>query len=129
MPILIIRFVFLFVAFDVELCKNTASNFLSYMLLIRQETSSASDKDFKPRRQEACSVACDVLVHRGRQGPFLPTMLVGGFGEATVNASLRLALTIAEHGSQEQHAKLAMSGILVPIGDSLRNALSSKLDW
>jgi hypothetical protein len=54
-------------------------------------------------------------------------MLVGGFGEGTVNASLRLALAIAQHGSQEQHAKLAMSGILVPIGDSLRNALSSKL--
>jgi hypothetical protein len=71
-------------------------------------------------------VACDILVHRGRQGPLLPTMLVGGFGEGTVNASLRLALAIAQHGSQEEHAKLAMSGILIPIGDSLRNALSSK---
>jgi len=38
--------------------------------------SPSSDDDFKPRRQEACSVACDVLVHRGRQGPLLPTMLV-----------------------------------------------------
>jgi hypothetical protein len=64
-----------------------------------------------------------VLIHHGRQGP-LRTMLVGGFGEPTVNASLRLDLTIAERGSQERHAKLAMSGILVTISDSLRNALS-----
>jgi len=85
------------------------------MLLIRQNASLLSDDDFKPRRQEACRVTYDVLVYRGRQGPLPATMLVGGFGEATVNASLQLALTIAEHGSQEQHAKLAMSGILFPL--------------
>ena len=51
-------------------------------------------------------------------------MLVGGFGTNTAIGSLRLALAIAQNGGREQHAKLAMSGILVPISDALRSALS-----
>lgn len=35
-----------------------------------------------------------------------------------------MALAIAQNGSKEQHAKLAVSGILVPVGDSLKSALS-----
>ena len=51
-------------------------------------------------------------------------MVVGGFGEGSVLASLRLALAIAQNGTKEQHTKLASSGILVPISDLLRSALS-----
>ena len=77
------------------------------------------------RRTGICTVACDVVVKKGRSSPaLLPTMLVGGFGEASLLSSLRLALAIAQNGSKEQHAKLALSGILVPVGDSLRTALS-----
>ena len=82
--------------------------------------------DFVSRRRDICSAACDVVVRGGRSGPaLLPAMLVGGFGEGTVAASLRLSLAIAQNGVKEQHAKLAHSGLLVPISDILRNALSN----
>jgi hypothetical protein len=65
------------------------------------------------------------VIRGGRNGPaLLPTMLVGGFGEGAVVSSLRLALAIAQNGSKEQHSKLALSGILVPISDLLKSALS-----
>lgn len=77
------------------------------------------------RRKEICNVACDIVVRGGRGEPsMLPTMMVGGFGEGSVVASLRLALAIAQNGTKEHHTKLAMSGILVPISDLLRSALS-----
>ena len=82
--------------------------------------------EFEGRRKEICKVACDVIIRGGRQGPaLLPTLLVGGFGEGSVVASLRLALAIAQNGSKDQHSKLALSGILVPISDLLRTALSN----
>ena len=78
------------------------------------------------RRQQICNVACDVVVRGGHGAPtLLPSMIVGGFGVGSVMASLRLALAIAQNGTKEQHAKLAMSGILVPISDLLRSALST----
>ena len=78
------------------------------------------------RRIEICSLTCEVVVQGGRGAPaLLPTMLVGGLGESGVLSSLRLALAIAQNGTKDQHAKLAQSGILVPISDSLRTALSS----
>lgn len=55
----------------------------------------------------------------------MPTMLIGGFGEGSVGASLRLALAIAQNGSKDQHSKLASSGILVPVSDLLKAALTS----
>lgn len=67
-----------------------------------------------------------MVVRGGRSGPsLLPTMLVGGCGEGSVLASLRLALAIAQNGTTEQHTKLALSGILVPISDLLRSALAN----
>ncbi|CAJ1956999.1 unnamed protein product [Cylindrotheca closterium] len=81
--------------------------------------------DFAERRKEVCKVACDVVIRSGRSGPaLLPTLLVGGFGEGAVSSSLRLSLAIAQNGSKEQHMKLALSGILVPVSDILRAALS-----
>jgi hypothetical protein len=81
---------------------------------------------FSVRRKEASAVACDILTAKSRQQQsILPTMLVGGFGEKTLTASLRLALAIAQHGNMEQHAKLAGSGIMVPISDLLKSAMSS----
>lgn len=82
--------------------------------------------EFVSRRTSICAAACDVVVRGSRSGPpLVPTMLVGGFGEGTVLASLRLSLSIAQNGTKEQHAKLAMSGILVPISDILRCALTA----
>jgi len=81
--------------------------------------------DFAARRRDVCKVACEVVIRSGRAGPaLLPTLLVGGFGECAVVSSLRLSLAIAQNGSKEQHMKLALSGILVPISDILRAALS-----
>ncbi|KAL3920939.1 MAG: hypothetical protein SGILL_003011 [Bacillariaceae sp.] len=81
--------------------------------------------EFESRRKEVCKVACEVVVRGGRSGPaLLPTLLVGGFGEGSVTASLRLALAIAQNGSEEQHSKLALSGLLVPVSDLLRTSLA-----
>jgi len=81
--------------------------------------------EFESRRKEVCKVACDVVIRGGRSGPaLLPTILVGGFGEGSVTASLRLALAIAQNGSEEQHSKLALSGLLVPVSDLLRVSLA-----
>jgi FYVE zinc finger/WW domain len=82
--------------------------------------------EFESRRKEVCKVACDVVIRGGQSGPaLLPAMMVGGFGEGAVGASLRLALSIAQNGSKDQHSKLAYSGILVPVSDILKAALSS----
>lgn len=87
---------------------------------------AAKEDEFADRRKEVCKVACDIVIRGGRSGPaLLPTMLVGGFGEGAVSASLRLALAIAQNGSPKQHAKLASSGILVPVSDILKAALGS----
>jgi hypothetical protein len=81
--------------------------------------------DFAARRRDVCKVACEVVIRSGRAGPaLLPTLLVGGFGERAVGSSLRLSLAIAQNGSEEQHMKLALCGILVPVSDILRAALS-----
>lgn len=95
--------------------------------LITGDNFLAMRKDeYVDRRRDICSAACDVVVRGGRQGPaLLPAMLVGGFGEGTVLGSLRLSLAIAQNGLKTQHAKLALSGILVPITDLLKTALSN----
>lgn len=81
---------------------------------------------FEPRRREVCKVACDVIIRSTQVGSaILPTMLIGGFGEGAVDASLRLSLAIAQNGSKDQHSKLASSGIIVPISDLLKSALST----
>ena len=73
-----------------------------------------------------CKVACDIVIRSTQVGSaILPTMLIGGFGEGAVDASLRLALAIAQNGSKDQHSKLASSGILVPVSDLLKSALSA----
>lgn len=95
------------------------------MSLLQESFLVSRNDPYVGRRQEICSIACDIVVRDTRNGPvLLPTMIVGGFGEGSVLASVRLALAIAQNGSKEQHAKLAMSGVLVPISDLLRSALS-----
>jgi FYVE zinc finger len=82
--------------------------------------------EFESRRKDVCKVACDIVIRGGQSGPaLLPTLMVGGFGEGAVDASLRLALAIAQNGSEDQHSKLAYSGILIPVSDILKAALSS----
>ena len=94
--------------------------------LAKSSDLTPHDNAFKTRKEEVCGVACDIVVNAKGQGQssLLPAMLVGGFGEGTVLASLRLSLAIAQNGNTAQHVKLAMSGILVPISDLLKNALS-----
>ena len=93
---------------------------------LQESFLESRDDPYVSRRQQICNVACDVIVRGGRSAPtLLPSMIVGGFGVGSVMASLRLALAIAQNGTKEQHAKLAMSGILVPISDLLRSALSN----
>ena len=91
-----------------------------------QENFLATRNDqYVGKRNDVCRVACDVVVRAGRSGPaLLPTMLIGGFGEGAALSSLRLALAIAQNGSKDEHAKLALSGLLVPVSDSLRAALN-----
>jgi len=88
--------------------------------------TSREEAAFRQRRREASAVACDILTASKKHlAAVLPAMLVGGFGEKTATASLRLALAIAQNGNLQQHAKLAASGILVPIADFLQNAMNA----
>jgi hypothetical protein len=81
--------------------------------------------NFEGRRREVCKVACDIVIRGARSGPsLLPTLMVGGFGEDAVMSSLRMALAVAQNGSGTEHSKLASSGIIVPVSDLLRTALS-----
>jgi len=87
---------------------------------------SREEASFRQRRREASAAACDILTAGKKHlAAVLPAMLIGGFGEKTATASLRLALAITQNGNLQQHAKLAASGILVPIADFLQNALST----
>jgi hypothetical protein len=109
-----------------SMCGSSVAPGGSEGTMIKGDSFLAQRNDmYVSRRKEICSVACEVVVRAGRAGPpLLPAMLVGGFDELSVLASLRLALAIAQNGTTDQHAKLALSGILVPISDSLRSALS-----
>ena len=87
---------------------------------------SREEASFRQRRCEASAAACNILTGGKKHlAAVLPAMLIGGFGEKTATASLRLALAITKNGNLQQHAKLAASGILVPIADFLQNALST----
>ena len=107
-----------------SMCGSTLIPGSEYLAKIGDLTPK--DDAFRVRKQEVCGVACDIICLSRQRGEssLLPAMLVGGFGEGTLLASLRLSLAVAQNGSTEQHAKLAMSGILVPISDSLRTALA-----
>jgi hypothetical protein len=111
-----------------SMCGSTVVPGLEHVVESAQLVEKSRDDDaFAVRRKEASAVACDILTARSRNNsqPILPTMLVGGFGEKTLTASLRLALAIAQNGSMEQHAKLSASGIMVPISDALKNAMNT----
>eukprot|EP00546_Thalassionema_frauenfeldii_P003313 CAMPEP_0178932090 /NCGR_PEP_ID=MMETSP0786-20121207/22378_1 /TAXON_ID=186022 /ORGANISM="Thalassionema frauenfeldii, Strain CCMP 1798" /LENGTH=2256 /DNA_ID=CAMNT_0020609251 /DNA_START=76 /DNA_END=6846 /DNA_ORIENTATION=- len=96
----------------------------------------SEDPTILQRRRDASAVACDILcgakkssslssAEQDDDAAVLPTMLIGGFGEKTLMASLRLSLAIAQNGNLAQHAKLASSGILVPLADSLQTAMTA----
>ena len=111
-----------------SMCGSTVVPGLEHVVeSIEMMELSKSDDAFSARRREGCAVACDILTARSRvtQQSILPTMLVGGFGEKTLTASLRLALAICPNGNLEQHAKLAASGILIPVSDLLKSAMSA----
>ena len=65
---------------------------------------------------------------REGSGSFLPSMLVGGFGEGSVLPALRLAMAMAQNGSMNLLPRLAQCGILIPVGDILRVALVGEFD-
>lgn len=113
-----------------SMCGSTVVPGLEHVVETTEMMEQQSNKNdvFATRRKEASAVACDILTAKSRSNDgqaILPTMLVGGFGEKTLTASLRLSLAISQNGNMEQHAKLAQSGIMVPISDLLKSAMSS----
>mmetsp|Transcript_17915 Transcript_17915/g.27692 ORF Transcript_17915/g.27692 Transcript_17915/m.27692 type:complete len:2216 (+) Transcript_17915:60-6707(+) len=95
------------------------------VLVKSDELVKAKTEETKQRELDVCKTACGVLVHGARQRQHvLPTLLVGGFGERSVDATMRLAIAIAQNGAMEQHAMLALSGILIPVNDMLKNSLT-----
>eukprot|EP00957_Ditylum_brightwellii_P134797 10277234-Ditylum_brightwellii.AAC.2 len=83
-----------------------------------------SEDDFSSRRHDACAAACDVLASDASSNSFLPTVVIGGFGEGSVLSALRLVLAIVQNGPIHLRPKLAESGVLIPLSDILRNAFS-----
>lgn len=84
----------------------------------------AKEKDvFSIQFQEICLSACEII----SKNSFLPSALVGAFGEGAVMPTLRLVSAIAENGStQRVHQQLVRSGVLLPVTDMLRDAMNGK---
>ena len=71
---------------------------------------------------ETCTTACNALSISSS----LPSLLVGAFGEGSVMPTLRLALATVENSLEGVGEKLARSGVIVPLSDILKDALSGK---
>lgn len=74
---------------------------------------------------EACTTTCNVLTMNSS----LPSLLVGAYGEESVMPTLRLALATVENSLEGAGEKLARSGVIVPLSDILKDALSGKLSY
>jgi hypothetical protein len=80
-----------------------------------------SEKDvFSCQFEDICTSTCDVV----SKGSFLPSALVGAYGEGIVMPTLRLLSTIAENGSAKViFQQIVRSGVLLPVTDMLRDAM------
>jgi hypothetical protein len=108
----------------------------SLSISLRQKTShflvvttglqglGTKEKDvFSTQFEEICVSASDII----SKNSFLPSTLVGAFGEGSVMPALRLVSTVAENGHCKRvNQQLVRSGVLTPLTDMLRDAMNSK---
>lgn len=78
---------------------------------------------FSTQFQEICSSTSDII----NKNSFVPSALVGVFGEGAAMPILRLVSIVAENGSTKHvHQQLVRSGVLLPLTDMLRDAMNGK---
>lgn len=99
-------------------------NFIPNLLLLEKKKILLSEKDvFSCQFEDICTSTCDVV----SKGSFLPSALVGAYGEGIVMPTLRLLSTIAENGSAKViFQQIVRSGVLLPVTDMLRDAMVGK---
>jgi len=80
------------------------------------------EKDvFSTQFEEICLSASEII----SKNSFLPSALVGAFGEGSVMPTLRIVSTVAENGASKSiHKQLVRSGVLLPLTDMLRDAMN-----
>ena len=100
------------------------SSFNSFNRFLSQKTTCLPEakENFWNQFDEACTTACNVLTMNSS----LPSLLVGAYGEESVMPALRLALATVENSLEGVGEKLARSGVIVPLSDLLKDALSGK---
>jgi len=103
---------------------STSCNDLHMVLKSSDFGALKSDKHSHLRR-DASVMACEILTMRTDQGPFLPNVLIGTIGESCIVPALRLTLAVVQNGHEELRGEVVRSGMLIPLGDILQNALSS----
>lgn len=85
----------------------------------------SKEKDvFSTQFQEICVSASEII----SKNSFLPSALVGAFGEWAVMPTLRMVATIAENGSSKRvQQQIVRSGVLLPLTDMLKDAMTGKI--
>eukprot|EP00970_Alexandrium_tamarense_P004389 scaffold732_cov265-Alexandrium_tamarense.AAC.9 len=76
-------------------------------------------------RQDACTMACDVLSMNVDQGKLLPSVLIGSLGEGCIVPLLRLILAIAQNGQHELRGELLRTGAIVCVSDMMQQSLQA----
>lgn len=109
-----------------SVCGSSFCPFNSFLKLSTNDFSyvintNNVDDQFLAQFEEVSKLSCDTVT----ASSFLPSALVGVFGEGTILPSLRFILALAQHGSIRVHQKLAKSGMLVPISDMMSDSLAS----
>lgn len=102
-------------------CPFTSIGFSSTKDFSNVLNMNHNEDQFTAQFEEVCKLSCDAVA----MSPFLPSALVGVFGEGAILPSLRFISALAQHSTTRVHQKLAKSGILVPISDMMSDALSS----
>lgn len=100
-------------------------SFLAYAFAnnIIQGLGAKNDDVFSTQFQEVCTSTCDIVA----KSNFLPSALVGAFGEALAMPTLRLVSSLADNASTKRsHQQLVRSGVLGVLADMLRNAMNGK---
>ena len=80
------------------------------------------DDGIQAQLEKTCQLTYEYLFLQDASRYILPTMLVGGYGEAFIQPALVFSAALVSHSSSSLHSKLAYSGILVPICDILRQS-------
>lgn len=92
--------------------------------LIQQGLGATGNDVFATQFQEICATTSDII----NKNSFLPSALVGVFGEGSAMPILRIVSVVAENGSTKRvHQQLVRSGVLLPLTDMLRDAMNGKI--